>query len=95
MSSSGCPGISTSSGAGLRNPDTPPGLWEDEFTRRFGAAAGRHLMNAQHLAARASAHRRGELSIRLLSDDARLGGDELRTICRPSRAWRAATPSSS
>jgi hypothetical protein len=34
------------------NPDTPPGLWEDEFTKRFGAEAGRHLMSAQHLASR-------------------------------------------
>ena len=34
------------------NPDTAPGLWEDEFAKRFGAEAGRHLMNAEHLASR-------------------------------------------
>jgi hypothetical protein len=34
------------------NPDTPARVWEDEFSRRFGAAAGPHLMKAQHLASR-------------------------------------------
>jgi hypothetical protein len=31
------------------NPDTPPGLWEEEFTKRFGTQAGPHVMKAQHL----------------------------------------------
>lgn len=31
------------------NPETPPGLWEEEFTKRFGTQAGPHVMKAQHL----------------------------------------------
>lgn len=34
------------------NPDTPSNLWESAFTDRFGAAAGPHVMRAQHLASR-------------------------------------------
>ena len=34
------------------NPDTPASLWEEEFTRRFGDAAGPHVMKAQHIASR-------------------------------------------
>lgn len=34
------------------DPDTPATVWEDEFTKRFGPDAGRHLMTAQHLASR-------------------------------------------
>ncbi|MGH9370841.1 MAG: hypothetical protein ACRD15_04855, partial [Vicinamibacterales bacterium] len=34
------------------NPETPSSVWQDEFTKRFGGAAGSHLMNAQHLASR-------------------------------------------
>ena len=34
------------------NPDTPSGLWEEEFSRRFGPEAGPHLMKAEHLASR-------------------------------------------
>lgn len=32
------------------NPDTPPDLWQHEFARRFGAAAGGELMQGLHLA---------------------------------------------
>ena len=32
------------------NPETPSSLWEEEFTRRFGTAAGPHVMRAEHLA---------------------------------------------
>jgi hypothetical protein len=32
------------------DPNTPSQLWEDEFSRRFGPAAGRHVMKAEHLA---------------------------------------------
>ena len=32
------------------DPDTPARVWEEEFSRRFGAGAGPHLMNAEHLA---------------------------------------------
>jgi hypothetical protein len=32
------------------NPGTPSDAWEGEFTRRFGADAGAHVMKAEHLA---------------------------------------------
>jgi hypothetical protein len=34
------------------NPETPSSVWQDEFTKRFGAEAGPHLMRAEHLASR-------------------------------------------
>lgn len=34
------------------NPDTPPEVWEREFTERFGPGAGPHLMRGLHLASR-------------------------------------------
>ena len=34
------------------NPATPAEVWEREFARRFGAAAGPHVMNALHEASR-------------------------------------------
>jgi hypothetical protein len=34
------------------NPRTPPEVWGREFERRFGRAAGAHLMNALHLASK-------------------------------------------
>lgn len=34
------------------NPETPSRVWEEEFSRRFGNAAGPHLMRAEHLASR-------------------------------------------
>lgn len=34
------------------NPDTPSAVWEEAFTKRFGAGAGAHVMKAEHLASR-------------------------------------------
>jgi hypothetical protein len=34
------------------NPEMPASVWEDEFTTRFGAGAGPHVMKALHLASR-------------------------------------------
>ncbi len=34
------------------NPDASAELWRDEFTKRFGAGAGTHLMQGLHLASR-------------------------------------------
>ncbi|MFC1762195.1 hypothetical protein ACFL6U_08945, partial [Planctomycetota bacterium] len=34
------------------NPDTPADVWQQAFERRFGAGAGKHVMNGIHLASR-------------------------------------------
>jgi hypothetical protein len=34
------------------NPQTPPEIWEKEFTQRFGPQAGPRVMNAMHLASK-------------------------------------------
>jgi len=38
------------------NPQTGPEVWEREFTNRFGAQAGVHVMNALHLASKVLPH---------------------------------------